>query len=53
MTVQAIPIRMRALAREVGKLHPDWRNPERYFERRDELERELRQLANAVEQRHG
>lgn len=47
------PARVRALAKEVGRLHPDWGNPERYFERRDELRRALHQLANAMEQRHG
>lgn len=38
--------RLRSLAREVGRLHPDWQNPERYFERRDELEKALRLIAN-------
>lgn len=42
--------RLRALAREVGRLHPDWQQPERYFERRDELRRELHRLADASEQ---
>lgn len=47
------PARVRALARQVGRLSPDWRNPERYFEQRDELRRELQQLANAMERQHG
>lgn len=41
--------RLRSLAREVGRLHPDWQHPERYFERRDELRREIAALATAVE----
>ena len=43
----------RRLARELARLTPDWRNPERYFERREELRRELHQLANAMEHRNG
>lgn len=43
----------RRLARELARLSPNWRDPERYFERRDELTRELHKLANAMEQRHG
>lgn len=41
--------RLRSLAREVGRLHPDWQNPERYFERRDELRRAIAALATAME----
>ncbi|MBV2148530.1 MULTISPECIES: hypothetical protein [Sphingobium] len=41
--------RLRSLAREVGRLHPDWQNPERYFERRDELRREIAALATDME----
>lgn len=41
----------RRLARDVGQLRPDWRNPERYFENRSEIERQLRQLAHNLENR--
>lgn len=43
--------RVEALARRVGRLRPDWSNPERYFEDRSEIERELRRLARALEDR--
>ncbi|MFC3696409.1 hypothetical protein ACFOOJ_03030 [Sphingobium xenophagum] len=39
----------RQIAREIGRLSPDWRNPERYFENRHEIERELRRLARQLE----
>lgn len=49
-----LPTMIRTLANRVGRLSPDWRDPERYFERRDELERELRRLARIAEDRgHG
>lgn len=41
--------RIEDLARRIGRLSPDWRNPERYFENRDEIERELRRLARQLE----
>jgi hypothetical protein len=34
-----------SLAHRVGRLTPDWRNPERYFETRDEIQRELKRIA--------
>lgn len=40
---------VRDAARRIGRLSPDWRNPERYFENRSEIERELRRLAKALE----
>ncbi len=46
--MQAAP-RIAELARRVGRLRPDWRNPERYFANRDEIERELRRLAKHLE----
>lgn len=49
MNAAALPERARSIARDIGRLHPDWQNPERYFERRDELRRELQQLARAIE----
>lgn len=39
------PDQLRDLARRIGRLRPDWHNPERYFAERDELEREARRLA--------
>lgn len=44
--------RIRELAHQLGRLRPDWRNPERYFEERDELRTELQRLANRMDQ-HG
>ena len=42
---------IRALAHRLGRLSPDWRDPARYFERRDEIERELRRIARMIEGR--
>lgn len=39
----------RQLARDVSRLTPDWRNPERYFENRSEIERALQRLARQLE----
>lgn len=49
MSPASLPARVRSIARDIGRLHPDWQNPERYFERRDELRRQLQQLAHAIE----
>ncbi len=44
----------RNLARDVGRLSPDWRDPERYFEERSEIEHKLKRLARDMrEARHG
>ena len=51
MTRAAIADRLRRLAGKVGRLRPDWRDPETYFANRDELERELRRIASEAE--HG
>lgn len=40
--------RLQDLARDIRRLSPDWRDPERYFERRDELAAEARRLAAAI-----
>jgi hypothetical protein len=40
----------RQLAREVSRLSPDWRYPERYFENRHEIERALQRLACQLEE---
>jgi hypothetical protein len=40
--------RLHQLSRRVGRLRPDWRNPEAFFEERSELERELRRVAREV-----
>ncbi|WP_375381743.1 hypothetical protein [uncultured Sphingomonas sp.] len=45
------PRQLHELARQIGRLSPDWRNPERYFEQRGEIERDLRRLARQLE--HG
>ena len=47
MTAPAVTARQ--LAREIGRLSPDWRNPERYFENRHEIERALQRLARQLE----
>lgn len=39
----------RDIARHVSRLTPDWRNPERYFENRSEIEHALRRLAQQLE----
>lgn len=39
----------RTLAHHVGRLRPDWRNPERYFEERDLIERALKRLARELD----
>lgn len=40
--------RLTAISKQVGRLRPDWNNPERYFEERSEIERALRALAHDV-----
>lgn len=40
---------VRAIARDVRRLRPDWRMPERYFENRDEIENRLRRLARELD----
>lgn len=42
---------LRQLARAVGRLRPDWQNPERYFADRSEIEHAMRRLANQIERR--
>lgn len=41
---QTIADRLAQLARRIGRLRPDWQNPERFFEERSELEHEVRQI---------
>lgn len=41
--------RLADIARRLGQLRPDWGNPERYFENRSELERDMRQLARDLD----
>ena len=41
--------RLVMLARAIGRLAPDWRDPERYYETRSELAEEARRLARALE----
>ena len=40
---------IRDVARRLSRLSPDWRDPERYFHNRDEIERELKRLARELE----
>lgn len=37
------------LASRLARLRPDWSNPERYFENRQEIERAMRRLARQLE----
>lgn len=39
----------RTIARDLSRLTPDWRDPERYFANRDELAHALRRLARRLE----
>lgn len=44
----------RQIAREIARLSPDWRNPERYFENRSEIHAQLHRLARELERtNHG
>lgn len=40
--------RLRTLSRRIGRLRPNWRDPEAFFEERSEIERELRSVACEV-----
>jgi hypothetical protein len=40
--------RLRSLSRQIGRLSPNWQNPETFFEDRDQIERAMRALANEV-----
>jgi hypothetical protein len=53
INITGTPRHVRDIARQLGRLRPDWHNPERYFEERDELERQLKNLANELEARRG
>jgi hypothetical protein len=53
MTRAAAIMRLRELAKQLGRLRPDWGNPERYFEERDELRSEMQRLANRMDQSNG
>ncbi|WP_260928200.1 hypothetical protein [Novosphingobium sp. 9] len=41
---------LREIARTLRRLRPDWRDPERYFENRSEIENRLRRLARELDQ---
>lgn len=43
----------REIARDLSRLSPDWRDPERFFENRDELRRRMQRLAKALEEDRG
>lgn len=40
---------LRDIARDVRRLRPDWRHPERYFEDRSEIENRLSRLARDMD----
>lgn len=40
---------VRSIARDLSRLRPDWRDPERYFETRSDLENRLRRLAKQLD----
>lgn len=46
--MMAAETRLLHLARELGRLSPDWRDPERYFENRSEIEHKLKRLAREL-----
>ena len=50
LSVTSVTVRVRQLARDLSRLSPDWRNPERYFENRSEIEHALRRLARQLEE---
>ena len=41
------------MARRLGQLRPDWRNPEAFFEERSELQHAMRQHARRLERSYG
>lgn len=41
--------RLRTLSRRLGRLSPNWRDPEAFFEERSEIEAELRRVAREVQ----
>ncbi|MBB6193362.1 hypothetical protein FHS51_003618 [Sphingobium wenxiniae] len=43
----------RQLARDLSRLSPDWRDPERFFLNRNEIERALQRLAKELDNHHG
>lgn len=45
---QVAPSSLERIAKHLGRLSPDWRNPERYFENRSEIEHTLRRLAREL-----
>ena len=45
----SIQQRLAQLAHDIGRLRPDWQNPERFFERREALRREARSIAIQIE----
>lgn len=49
----ALSRQVRNAAKQVRFLRPDYRNPERYFEERDEIEHLLRRIARRLEREHG
>ena len=40
--------RLRRLSRRLGRLSPNWRDPEAFFEERSEIECELRRISRLV-----
>ncbi len=40
---------IRDLAHDVARLSPNWRNPQRFFEDRSEIEHQLRRLARDLD----
>lgn len=41
--------RLRGLADRLARLRPDWNNPEKFFENRQEIEHAMRRLAKHLE----
>ena len=40
--------RLQKLSRRLGRLFPNWNNPETFFEERDEIEREIRKIEREI-----
>jgi hypothetical protein len=45
---RSVADRLDDLAGRIGRLCPDWQQPERYFERRSELQNEARRMAREL-----
>lgn len=49
MKIRSLRAALLDLARDAAQLTPDWRNPQRFFENRSEIEHQLRRLARDLD----